>query len=146
MFLPRVVALGLFRAIPSTDVVWGELKTSQGTVLGLHCRSSSRKSSPAAFERRRSFWSFFLGVQEKGRKKRKNKKKEEKGHQRPGAQPIIHLSTNSLPQAGSFRSNRMGPEFAARRKLLPERCGFRHRQHTGRRDQTEPAGERDDRL
>ena len=44
-----------------------------GHLLRSHPLGDSRKSSPAASERRRSFWPFFFGEKEKGRKKRKNK-------------------------------------------------------------------------
>ena len=44
---------------------------TQGTDTFIRRLGDSRKNRPRA-ERRRSFWSFFLGVQEKGRKEKKN--------------------------------------------------------------------------
>ena len=59
---------GFFRVDPSSTAAWCILLRSQGTIVCIHPLDASRKNRPRA-ERRRSFWSFFLGVQEKGRRK-----------------------------------------------------------------------------
>ena len=52
---------GFFRVNPFSNVVLDSLRCRQGNIVRiLHC-GSSRKSSPAAFERRPSFSPFFLG-------------------------------------------------------------------------------------
>ncbi len=61
--------MGLFRANPSIACATELLKSTQATYTFHHHRGDSRKSSPAAFERRRSFWSFFLAYKKKDVKK-----------------------------------------------------------------------------
>ncbi len=72
----RLWSGGFFRADPSSSVVWLILGGSQGNVSRFLYEGDSRKNRPRA-ERRRSFWSFFLGVQEKGRREEKSTKYKE---------------------------------------------------------------------
>ena len=61
---------GSFRDPSSTGAPCVRMGT-QGTDAFIRRLGDSRKNRPRA-ERRRSFWSFFLGVQEKGRREKKN--------------------------------------------------------------------------
>ena len=62
----QVARKGLFRVNPSSANTRRVLKSSQGTDACVYPLGDSRKSSPAASERRRSFWPFFFGEKEKG--------------------------------------------------------------------------------
>ena len=61
---------GSFRAYPSSTGAPCVRMGTQGTDAFIRRLGDSRKNRPRA-ERRRSFWSFFLGVQEKGRREKK---------------------------------------------------------------------------
>ena len=58
---------GFFRVIPFSNVFLDRSQGPQGNDAGYFPRGNSRKNRPRA-ERRRSFWPFFFGEKEKGRK------------------------------------------------------------------------------
>ena len=65
---------GFFRVIPFSNVVLDSLRRRQGKIVRILRCGSLRKNRPRA-ERRRSFWPFFFGEKEKGRKNNKINKK-----------------------------------------------------------------------
>ena len=96
---------GSFRAYPSSTGAPCVRLGTQGTDAFIRRLGDSRKNRPrlpvravsrtqTGAERRRSFWSFFLGVQEKGRKKNKIMRQRKMTSQRPEQDPsfaIPHL-------------------------------------------------------